>query len=40
MKIQYARGEIRTHEAYALELETNPFDHSGTLAFTTCVKTL
>ena len=24
-------GEIRTHEACALDLKTNPFDRSGTL---------
>ena len=24
-------GGIRTHEAYAIELESTPFDHSGTL---------
>ena len=27
-----ARCGIRTHEAYALVLKTNPFDHSGNLA--------
>ena len=25
-------GEIRTHEANALDLKTNPFDRSGTLS--------
>ena len=27
------RGEIRTREAYATELESVPFDHSGTRAY-------
>ena len=27
-----ARCGVRTHEAYALVLKTNPFDHSGNLA--------
>jgi hypothetical protein len=27
-----ARGEVRTHEAYTVDLKTTPFDHSGTLA--------
>ena len=26
-------GGIRTHEAYALELKSSPFDRSGTVVF-------
>ena len=32
LKIKDAWDGIRTHEANALVLETNPFDHSGTHA--------
>ena len=30
---KYDKGGIRTHEAFALHLKCNPFDHSGTLPF-------
>jgi hypothetical protein len=33
-----ARGEVRTHEAYTVDLKTTPFDHSGTLAIKFYVK--
>ena len=32
-KKKNADGGVRTHEACALVLKTNPFDHSGTSAF-------
>ena len=30
-KIKFASGGVRTREAYAEDLKSSPFDHSGTL---------
>ncbi len=32
MELDCDRCAIRTREAYALDLKTNPFDHSGILS--------